>query len=332
MDRRGFMMLAGGLAAQLALPSHRVLAESAPAAAPSLPNPFLQEGRWFKAAFHAHTTTSDGNVDVPTRLAQYRERGYQVVAITDHWKTNDLSQYAEENFLPIVGMEFHPRTQTGAPSHHFVALNLPHPFELDRNLPAQQMVDAVLATGAVVIYAHPYWTAHSIAEMLEVTGYSGVEVFNAGCELECGRGHSSVHWDQLLNKGRIVGGLATDDVHGEIELNRGWTMIKAPSLDVASIMKAVREGAYYASAGPEILDCRIEEGVIRVTTGAVQEIKFVVDGAGGGHVARAKAGETITSAEWTFGTSRRKYRWIRVEVIDEQGNHAWTNPLLLPPA
>ena len=32
---------------------------------------------------------------------------------------------------------------------------------------------------------------------------TGIEVFNAGCELEVGRGLSSVHWDELLEAGRL---------------------------------------------------------------------------------------------------------------------------------
>ena len=110
-------------------------------------------------------------------------------------------------------MEAHPKTGTGAPAHHFVCLNLPHPFELARDLPAQTLIDKVIEAGGKVIYAHPYWTAHSLEEMTEVSGYIGVEVFNAVCHLRWNKGHGSVHWDQLLNKGRLLPAVATDDVH-----------------------------------------------------------------------------------------------------------------------
>lgn len=334
MDRRTFIKLTGIATAQASFLSGRQLfaEEAAQEASQTGPvNPFTQEGQWYKAALHAHTTTSDGNVDVPTRLSQYRAAGYQVVAITDHWKTNDLSHFAEADFLPIVGMEFHPRTGTGAPSHHFLALNLPHPFDLDRELPAQKMLDAVLAAGAQAVYAHPYWTAHTLLEMTEVTGYVGLEVFNSVCHL-CNKGHSSVHWDQMLNKGKIIWGLATDDVHGNVEFNHGWTMFKSPRLDVASIMQALRTGCFYASSGPTIEDCHIEDGTIRVTTSPVRQVNFFFDGTGGGHVITAESGKTLTTAEWNFGRGRRRYKWIRVEVVDEADNHAWTNPFIIPSA
>lgn len=334
MDRRTFLTISGALAAQAAASSAQQVAaqaRTAPLASP-LANPFEQEGRWYKAALHVHTTTSDGDVDVATRLGQYRAAGYQVVAVTDHWKTNDLSGYSDDGFLAISAMEAHPKTGTGAPAHHFVCLNLPHPFELARDLPAQALLDKVIAAGGTVIYAHPYWTAHSLEEMTEVSGYVGVEVYNAVCDLRWNKGHNSVHWDQLLNKGRQLLAVATDDVHKTSEINRGWTMIKAPSLDTAQVMRAIASGSCYSSCGPVIEDCRIEAGVIRITTSPAKKITFFFDGAAGGRIVQAEGGQTLTTAEWAFGREKRRYRWIRVEVIDEAGHCAWTNPLIIAPS
>lgn len=331
MDRRTFIKISGAMAAQAAILSSREAAAQAPAdslvKAPA--NPFEQEGHWYKAALHVHTTTSDGDVDVATRLAQYRQAGYQVVAVTDHWKTNDLSGRSDDGFLAISGMEAHPATGTGAPAHHFVCLNLPHPFELARDLPAQALIDKVVEAGGKVIYAHPYWTAHSLEEMTEVTGYVGLEVFNAVCHLRWNKGSGEVHWDQLLNKGRLLPAVATDDVHKTSEIDRGWTMVKASSLDTTRIIDAIAAGCYYASCGPVIEDCRIEEGAIRIATSPVRQVNFFFDGAAGGHIVQAEDGKTLTSAQWSFGGKRQ---WIRVEVVDEAGRSAWTNPLVPPKA
>lgn len=333
-SRRDF--LAAGLATTAGVLGPTAAA-AAPAATPSrssprataLANPFEQEGQWYKAALHVHTTTSDGDVDVATRLAQYRQAGYHVVAITDHGKTNDLSGHAEEGFLPISGMEAHPKTGTGAPTHHFVCLNLPHPFEFPKELPAQALIDKVVAAGGKVIYAHPYWSAHTLEEMTEVSGYVALEVFNAVCHLRWNKGFGAVHWDQLLNKGKLLGAVATDDVHKTGQSNRGWTMIRAKSLDAAAIMESIGNGGYYASCGPVIEDCRIDGGVIRIATSPVKQVNFFFDGAAGGHVVEADAGQTLTKAQWSFGGEKRRYRWIRVEVVDPAGNHAWTNPLMV---
>ena len=334
MDRRTFIKVSGVMAAQAAASSAQAAVAQTRATPPAMPltNPFEQEGRWYKTALHVHTTTSDGDVDVATRLAQYRAAGYNVVAVTDHWKTNNLSGCSDDGFLAISGMEAHPKTGTGAPAHHFVCLNLPHPFELARDLPAQALIDKVIEAGGKVIYAHPYWSAHTLEEMTEVSGYVGLEVFNAVCHLRWNKGYGSVHWDQLLNKGKLLPAVATDDVHKTSEINRGWTMIKARALDTAGIMRAIGSGCYYGSSGPVIEDCRIEAGVIRIATSPVKQASFFFDGAAGGHIVQAEAGKTLTNAQWSFGGDRRRYQWIRVEVVDQAGNYAWTNPLAIAPS
>ncbi len=327
MDRRSFLKTTGILAAQTAVLSAPAAARPQPQNQnnPASVNPFQQPGQWYKSAFHVHTTTSDGDVDVKTRLAQYRDLGYSVVAITDHWKTNDLTAFSDDKFLAICGMEAHPQTGTGAPAHHLVCLDLPHPFELDRKLPAQQLVDKVLAVGGKVIYAHPYWTAHTLEEMSEITGYIGVEVFNAVCHIRWAKGFGNVHWDQALNKGIHLAGMATDDVHSSKEINQGWTMIKAPALDKANIMHAIAQGSCYASCGPTIHDFRIEENTLTVKTSPAVQIRFQFHGQAGGRVYNAEKGATIDSAQWKL--TARPPKWIRAEVTDPQNNQAWTNPI-----
>ena len=336
MKRRTFVKIAGAMTAQAGVLVARDSGGQTGVTAPAMvsANPFLQQGRWYKAALHVHTTTSDGDVDVATRLAEYRAAGYEVVAVTDHWKTNDLSRCSDDGFLAISGMEAHPDTGTGAPKHHFVCLNLPHPFELAQDLPAQTLIDKVIEVGGQVIYAHPYWSAHTLEEMTEVRGYVGMEVFNGVCHLRWRKGHGSVHWDQLLNKGRLLPAMATDDVHKTSEIDQGWTMIKAPSLDPAAIMHAIASGCYYSSCGPVIEDCRIEADAIGITTSPVKKISFFFDGAAGGRIVQAAAGETITHANWRFGGDKRRYRWIRAEVEDPDGHFAWINPMAVdaPPS
>ncbi|MBN1816495.1 MAG: CehA/McbA family metallohydrolase [Sedimentisphaerales bacterium] len=333
MDRRTFIKTTGVVAAHAAVFSSTVGAKQSPQQrSPQAVyhlNPFEQQGQWYKAAFHVHTTTSDGDVDVPTRLAQYRDLGYAIVAVTDHWKTNDLSGFSDEKFLAINGMEAHPQTRTGAPAHHLVCLNLPHPFELDRKLQAQELVDNVIQVGGKVIYAHPYWTAHTIEEMSEIKGYIGVEVFNAVCQIRWGKGFGNVHWDQTLNKGWALPAVATDDVHSSKEIDVGWTMIKARGLGKAEVMEAIAAGSYYASCGPTVEDFHIKDGVVGIQSSPAVQIRFQFDRAGGGRVFNAKEGQTITSAQWKLPTNSPP-GWIRAEVIDRQGRYAWTNPLPVP--
>jgi len=289
------------------------------ATAGELVNPFLQDGQWYKAALHVHSTTSDGDVNVPERMKQYRENGYDIVAITDHWKTNKIDGLSDEKFLVINGMESHPG------GNHFVCLNLPEGFEIKKDMDTQKAIDSVNAVGGGVIYAHPYWLGHSIDDMLSVNGYIGIEVYNGVCDLSICKGYSSVHWDQLMGKGVMLPAVATDDVHSSENINLGWTMIKAKELIAKEIIKSLETGCYYASCGPTIEEYRVEDGVAKIKCSPVSKICFGGQGAYG-LVVNGQDGKLLTAAEWKLP---EKCKFVRSEVIDANGKHAWTNPIVL---
>jgi hypothetical protein len=266
-------------------------------------------------------------VDVATRLNQYRETGFDVVAITDHRTTNDLSGFSDRKFLALSGIEFHPETYSGAPTHHFLGYGLPHPYAYDKRLSAQEMIDDIKSKGAKVFYAHPYWTGHTYVEMTEVSGYLGLEVYNHVCE-GADSGNARVYWDQLLNKGNVLTGLANDDLHKSSEIGKAWTMIKAAELDEKSILEALGNGCFYASKGPAIKDYRMSSDMrVKVECSPVEKIVFRTSGAGNGKVFRAEDGEDLRNAEWDLST--KNPNWIRCEVTDKEGNTAWTNPIFL---
>jgi len=329
MKRRSFFRLAGISAISTLIP--KIFAQELTGNAKvhkALTNPFETEGKWFKSSLHVHTTSSDGDVDVATRLNQYRDKGFDVVAITDHRTTNDLSGFSDNKFLALSSIEFHPETYSGAPTHHFLGYGLPHPYKYDGSLSAQEMIDDIKSKGAKVFYAHPYWTGHTYVEMTEVSGYLGVEVHNQVCENMADSGSGSIHWDQMLNKGHVLSGLANDDVHKSSEVGKAWTMIKADKLDEKSILDALEKGCFYASTGPEIKDYRLGSDLrIHVECSSVEKIVFRTSGAGNGKVFHAEKGKDLRSAEWDL--SGKKPKWVRCELRDKEGHTAWTNPIFL---
>ena len=48
-------------------------------------NPFRIEGVWLKAQFHAHSLRSDGELEPEEIATRYRDLGYDVLTISDHW-------------------------------------------------------------------------------------------------------------------------------------------------------------------------------------------------------------------------------------------------------
>ncbi len=286
-------------------------------------NPFESPGRWFKANLHTHTTTSDGDTPVVGRCRQYREHGYQVIALTDHDKTNDVAAFCAEDFLVISGLETHPPCP-GMGVYHFVCLDLPQDFHFVGEMDAQARIDAVKSAGGEVIIGHPYWCGMNVNHLLPLKGPFAVEVYNATCA-KSGKGFSSVHWDDLIDAGRILPAVAVDDVHYGRDIFMGWTMIKAKELTTQAVMDALRAGCYYSSCGPEIVDARIEDGKLKVKCSPALEIHFLAQRACG-ETFYADGGEPLTYAECAVNPG---WNYVRVEVIDAQFKHAWTNPFVL---
>jgi hypothetical protein len=289
-----------------------------------LSNPFEQPGKFYRANLHTHTTVSDGDSPVVERARQYKEAGYDVLAITDHRATNDVSGLSDDNFLVISGMETHPDCPGGYNIYHIVCLDVPHPLVIPEGTEANTHVKMVKDAGGEVIFAHPYWCGHNINQIMDINDFIAVEVFNTTCT-GIGKGYSSVHWDDVLDTGRVVGAVAVDDVHGTHDRFQGWTMIKSTELSVKGIMAALKSGSYYSSCGPVIEDFRRVGDRLVVKSSPVKEIHFMGRRASGCRVCSSN-GELMTEAELTIYEG---LGYVRAEVIDAEGRHAWTNPIVL---
>ena len=290
----------------------------------SIVNPFERDGRWYKANFHTHTTTSDGEASVEERVRQYAERGYHILAITDHDKTNDVEGLSSEKFVVVSGMETHPVCPGHHERYHLVCLNVPHGFGLPDEADVNDRIALVKKAGGEAVLAHPYWSGLTINHLLSVHGQVAIEVYNATCT-RFGKGFSSVHWDNLLNQRRILPAIAVDDTHHGRDIFMGWTMIKARELTVAAVLQALRTGCYYSSCGPVIEDLRIEDGKVLLRCSPVAEIHFICY-SWHGHSLYADGGEELTEAEFAL---REDFGFVRVEVVDRRGKRAWTNPLMV---
>jgi hypothetical protein len=288
-----------------------------------LSNPFKLKGNWYKANLHTHTTASDGQKTLEERVAEYRDHGYNVLAITDHWATNDMSGHSTDDFLVVSGIEVHPKSIDGAMDYHLVGLGVPADFRYRRTAGANALIKRVKAVGGEVIVAHPYWCGHGMTELGPLRGYAGVEVYNGTCDHSV-HGVSSVQWDELLASGRIIGGSACDDAHREDDRFMGWTWLRLPRLTVAAVLKAVRTGAYYASTGPVITDFRVVRGKAIVECEPAAEI-HIMGRAPRGRRFTPKRGSKLIRAECDVD---RNWQYVRAEVVDRAGKTAWTNPIV----
>ena len=64
-----------------------------------------ENGSFYKANLHCHTTVSDGSLSPEDTKAAYMEQGYSIIAYTDHDVMIDHDDLRDENFLPLLGYE-----------------------------------------------------------------------------------------------------------------------------------------------------------------------------------------------------------------------------------
>lgn len=293
---------------------------------------FSAPGTWYRGNLHGHTTESDGAFTPAQYAAFYRGRGYHFAAVTDHWRVTDMARFASPEFAFIPGAELDGRDPVSG-MHHVLALGVHDvPARADA-AQLQRTVDAIRALGGLAFIAHPYWSGQSARDLLTAEGYSGIEVWNATCAVRWGKGLASVQWDELLQAGRQVLALASDDVHHRVaegdDAGLGWVVVRAERLEPTALLAALAAGHFYSSTGPEILDLQVERDradsgpLARVRCSPCRAVHFLCAGPLGRTV-RAAEGQTLSEATLRL---HRGATHLRVECVDAQGGTAWSNPI-----
>ena len=194
-----------------------------------MPNPFQVDGPWLKGNLHTHTTNSDGPWSPQTTVDNYAAGGCDFLAITDHNMVTEVDELQDRGLSVLPGAELVVGPAALGQTIHLVVLGLSTiPEDYDAaNPPPPQVLPTISAWGELCIVAHPFWSLLEPADILPLSCYIGVEVYNTTCHYGIGRGPSETIWDALLARGRQVWGLAVDDIHRPHDALGGWVMLKA---------------------------------------------------------------------------------------------------------
>ena len=93
-------------------------------------------------------------------------------------------------------------------------------------------------------------------------------------------------------------------------------------MDTPHILRALRQGRYYSTEGPEIHLERIGADKVKVTCSPALKIEFVSDfGRTSGKLIQ---GEGLIEAEYTIKDGER---FVRAEMTDENGRMAWSQTI-----
>jgi hypothetical protein len=299
---------------------------------------FDAPGSWLRCALHTHTTGSDGELHPEFAVRHYEWAGYDVLALTDHWART--AEPSTRNLLVIPSAELNALLGDGD-DVHVLALGV----EADPIAPNgafEQLPDVVawiVANGGVPYLAHTYWSGVRTEQWWDCDGLLGLEVWNAGCELELGRGDASIHWDEALERGRPLYALATDDSHHPgYDSGFAWTWVRAAERSQAAVLDALRTGTFYGSTGPEIRGVELGDDEVVVRCSPAASVTLYCGRWSGaranahrlGYPNHSRVLERDDAGLITAVSLRRPWdggRYGRIEVKGADGTTAWTNAL-----
>lgn len=302
---------------------------------------FAEKKYMLKGGLHCHTTRSDGRVTPEDVMRMHKENGYDFLAITDH------RRYNYKNFVPELGLTIIPGMemdnggsipcQYGFRTFHTVCIG---PNKEDGNVYEQDVLlnsqvaatqeelqpylDEIHANKNLTIYCHPEWSSTPARYFEKLRGNFAMEIWNSGCVIENDMDTDAAYWDELLGQGIRIFGVATDDGHSAHQHCKGWVRVNAEN-NVNAILKALEQGAFYSSTGPEIYDFYFEDEKVVVECSAAAKVRIHSDC----HptcVVRDDNGQ-LTRVEIPLRSNA--YQYIRATVIDANGAKAWTNPIFL---
>ncbi len=282
-------------------------------------------GRWWKGNTHIHSTLSDGGMNFRELAELYRGAGYDFLFRTDHWVASDVCSDPEEYpLLWLDGVELDGDDATGV-GYHVVALGSFRGIVPGMNL--QQAMEAVRAQGGMLVLAHPHWTGNTFDDALRWP-FDGVEVYNHICRWLNGKGDGGPYWSAMLARNPDSLAFASDDLHIKDRppgWNGGWVMVNAVECTSEAILAALRAGNFYASCGPSFETIEYDGEAVSFRCSPVQ-VARLVGPAWRGDRASAPDGEALTQAVFKIPPD---WAYAYLEIEDEQGRRAWTNPLFV---
>ena len=190
------------------------------------------------------------------------------------------------------------------------------------------MIKAGREGGFFVTYNHPCWSQENYLDYSAYEGMNALEILNYGTEAAGYQAYAPGVYDDLLKLGNRIFAVAADDNHnkfpddsGKCDSFGGFVMIKAPDLKYESITKALFDGHFYASSGPEIHELYIEDEKIHVKCSDAVRIS-VSSNRRSMQAVGAAPGQTVNEAEFDL---RRADKYFRITVTDQYGRHADSN-------
>lgn len=271
-------------------------------------NPFNKKAYTYKGQLHCHTNNSDG-LNTPSEVVNaYKNVGYKFIAITDHDVITGI--VGASDIIQI------PATEKTVNEGHMPCYNI---ISVPSNNSGQMVVNTVNNADGFSSIAHSNLPTVPYPKEKTPNNVNLFEIYNAWGD----NPYAEDNYDYLLTKGYRPWCVAVDDNHNiNSKFNSGYVVINADDDDIGTIISELKNGNFYASQGPNILDLYIKNNTIYVETSDVSEIRFIMHNG-----LPARTSQIGTSADCVI---RGHEQYVRVEIIRiSDGKKAWSQPIYL---
>ena len=215
-----------------------------------------EQGSFYKANLHCHSTLSDGKLSPEEIKDLYKSLGYSIVAYTDHDILIPHDDLNDEEFLALHGFEAEitepnpPLTFPHLKSCHlcFIGIdpdNIIQPMwhrrwylfgnsvnyrdqvKFDENEPdyareysgekISEMMRIGREKGFFVTYNHPTWSLENYSNYMGYHGMHSMEILNGSCNAAGWNDHNDHTYDDILRGGERIYCIGADDNHNSAD-------------------------------------------------------------------------------------------------------------------
>jgi len=213
-----------------------------------------ENGNFYKANLHCHTTLSDGKGTTEEVKEIYKRHGYSVVAFTDHNIQIPHPELADPDFLPLTGTEYNINSEGypgknrecktthlcliatrddikyqvcytdsyvihgGAAEHKAESMINPDEPDFNREYTTEctnEMIRRGREAGYFVTYNHPTWSQQNYTDYMPLEGLNAMEMMNYDCWTSGYAEYNSRVYDDMIKGGKKLYCIYADDNHNK---------------------------------------------------------------------------------------------------------------------
>lgn len=304
-----------------------------------------ENGEFYKANLHCHTTCSDGSLTPKQIKELYKKNGYSAVAFSDHYEFHYHKELMDKDFIPLAAYELNYDDYSGGGLTKTCHINAiakdPEncsPIEGSGTYSIDNINNAVSKlndNGFIVNINHPVWSAMPMEEVFSIKGVLGMEIFNSAEHYLFGNIGDEAFYDFALKKGMRLMPIMSDDNHGgqvingevvaSVEECRACVMLKAEELSYNGLIQSLINGDYYCTTGPLIYNLYIENDKLCIECSPVRRAFLRSNFIFPWEVKEA-SDELFTYIEFDISKYRDNAKYIRIKIMDDYDKIAFTTP------